>query len=85
MWGVLYQGGDFMRMFAYAKCKNIEERQLIIDMLGVIGVTPLIDDLEVEVDYDLPDGPWSLYFTETIDRITGIFELATKHNIRFLS
>lgn len=74
-----------MRFVAFCKCKDVEERNIILKMLQVEHITPFIDGLEVEVEYEVREGSWPLYATTTIDKISSIFELVEKHNIRYIS
>lgn len=72
-----------MILNATAKCKDVMERNLLLDRLRYANVKPEIDGLTVKVKLSLPEGVWNLYLSNVYEMIMDAIESVTDHSIEF--
>ena len=75
--------GDFMTLNATAKCKDVMERNILLDRLRYANIKPEMDGLTVRVTLNLPDGMWNLYLTTIYEIVMDAIESISEHSIEF--
>lgn len=74
-----------MKMIASTKCGSVEQRNFAIERLSWANIKPKIDGLNLELEYELPEGSWPMLSIGVIELIIDVFEKAGDHSISFLS
>lgn len=72
-----------MTLKATAKCKDVMERNILLDRLRYANVKPEMDGLTVRVTLCLPDGMWNLYLTSIYEIVMDAIESISEHSIEF--
>lgn len=72
-----------MTLNASAKCKDVMERNILLDRLRYANIKPETDGLNVVVKLNLPDGMWNLYTTTIYEIVMDAIESISEHSIEF--